>query len=179
MLRVFSPIWWVTAVRGFVLLLVGLVILAWPDLTLDLLLALFAAIVLLDGGFSTYEAFGRSQRGEQWWPRLLRGLVGIGAGLVTILWPAVTATVLLYIVAFWALITGVLEIVAAVQYRRVLAHNWLLVVVGTLSVLVGLLLIANPMAGALALATLIGAYFLILGILLLILALVLRGAAVQ
>jgi len=169
MLELFSRDWWVVAVRGLVALLIGIVILVWPGLTARVLLILFGILFLVDGAFSVFDASQRYQRREQWWPRLLRGLFGITAGVVTFVWPSVTAVVLLYIVAIWAITTGTLEIVAAIQLRREITGEALLVAAGILSVLVGLLLLADPMRGALALAVLIGVYFVVLGILLVLL----------
>jgi uncharacterized membrane protein HdeD (DUF308 family) len=117
------------------------------------------------------------------WGLLLEGVVGVGAGIVTFLWPDLTALVLLYIIAAWALLTGVLELVAAVRLRKVIQNEWWLVLSGIVSVLFGLVLIAAPGAGALAVVWLIGAYAIVFGILLVGLAMRLhaigqRGGAV-
>jgi uncharacterized membrane protein HdeD (DUF308 family) len=94
---------------------------------------------------------------------------------VTIFWPSITATVLLYIVATWALVTGVLQIVAAIELREVISTEWLLGAAGAISVLVGLLLFTRPFAGAMAFVLLLGVYFVVLGLLLLAAAYYLRS----
>jgi uncharacterized membrane protein HdeD (DUF308 family) len=97
---------------------------------------------------------------------LLEGIVGIGAGFCAFLWPGITAIVLLIVIAIWAIVTGILEIAAAVQLRRILPGEWVLGLIGGLSVLIGLILIANPAAGAVAVIWVIGIYAIVFGILL-------------
>jgi uncharacterized membrane protein HdeD (DUF308 family) len=97
------------------------------------------------------------------------------AGVLTILWPGITAMVLLYLIAFWAIITGVLEIVAGIRLREVIANELLLILMGVISVLFGILIIVFPGAGVLAIAIWIGAYALVFGIILIALAFRLRS----
>ena len=106
---------------------------------------------------------------------MIEGIVGIGAGIVTFLWPGLTALALLYIIAAWALITGVLELVAAFRLRRVIRDEWWLVLGGIASVVFGVLMLAMPAAGALALVWLIATYAIVFGVLLIALALRLYG----
>jgi len=88
--------------------------------------------------------------------------VGIGAGFCAFLWPGITAIILLILIAIWAIVTGILEIAAAVQLRRILPGEWVLGLIGGLSVLIGLILIANPVA----VVWVIGIYAVVFGILL-------------
>ncbi len=156
--------------RGIVSLILGILILVWPQLSLGVFLLLFGVFALVDGVFSLFHAIGRAMNGQSWVLRLLTGLFGIGVGIVVFVWPGITAVVLVYIIAAWALATGIVEIVTAIEFRQQLTGEWLLAATGIISVLFGLLLFVNPAAGVLALAILIGIYFVILGILLLVLA---------
>ena len=176
-MMVFTRDWTSVLMRSIVALILGILIIAWPGLTIQLFLLLFGVFAFVEGFFAVFDAIGRARGGATWWPRLLRGVLGIGVGIVVFAWPGVTALILVYIIAAWAFATGIVEIVSAIEYRREISGEWMLAIIGILSVLFGLLLFANPLAGALALATLIGVYFLILGILLAILAFQLRSRA--
>ncbi len=155
--------------RGAVSLILGILILVWPGLTLQVFLLLFGVFAFVDGIFSLFNAIGRASSGQSWVLRFLAGLLGIFVGIAVFVWPGITAVVLLYIIAAWALATGILEIVTAIEFHRELTGEWLLAAVGIISVLFGFLLFFNPVAGALALAIVIGIYFVIIGILLLVL----------
>lgn len=167
--------WWTFAVRGVVAVVFGLLAFFWPLATVEALVLLFGAVVLVDGLFAIAAAVGAARWGLPWWPPALEGLLGIGAGIASFVWPGMTALVLLYIIAFWAIATGVFEIVAAIHLRTELTGEWLLAVSGAASVLFGLLLVFFPGAGALAVIWIIGAYALIFGVLLLGLAFRLRS----
>ena len=106
---------------------------------------------------------------------LLEGAIGIAVGIMAFIWPGITALVLLYLIAAWAIVTGVLEIIASIQIRKEIQNEWLLAIAGITSVLFGVLLLVWPLAGALAILWIIGAYAIIFGILLLILAFRLRS----
>jgi len=98
---------------------------------------------------------------------LVEGVVSVLAGLAAFVWPGLTALVLLYIIAFWAIVTGVLEIVAAIRVRRAISNELGLVIGGVLSVVFGVVLLIAPGAGALAVIFLIGAYAVVFGLALL------------
>jgi uncharacterized membrane protein HdeD (DUF308 family) len=166
--------WWAVALRGVAAVLFGVAALIWPGLTLGILVLLFGAYVLVDGIFALILAIQRATHHTRWWPLLLEGLAGIVVGLLTFFWPGITALVLLVLIASWAIVTGFLELIAAMELRREIANEWLLGLSGLASVLFGVLLILMPGAGALALVWLIGVYALVFGILLLGLAYRLR-----
>jgi uncharacterized membrane protein HdeD (DUF308 family) len=114
-----------------------------------------------------------------WWILALRGVVavllGVGAGIIAFVWPDITALALLWLIAFWAILTGILEIVAAIRLRRVLNNEWLLAVAGVLSIIFGLILVIWPGSGAVGLVWLIGIYAIVFGVALVALALRLRS----
>jgi uncharacterized membrane protein HdeD (DUF308 family) len=171
--------WGAIAVRGIAAILFGLLTFAVPALTLAALVLLFGAYALVDGIFNVVAAVRRRAGDPPWWALLVEGIVGIAAGLVTLLLPGLTALTLLYVIAAWAVLTGVLEIIAAVRLRRQLTGEWRLLLSGVLSVVFGGLVIAAPAAGALAITLWIGAYAIVFGALLLALAFRLRRAHAQ
>jgi uncharacterized membrane protein HdeD (DUF308 family) len=166
--------WWAVALRGVVAIIVGIVAFVMPVVTLTALILLFAAYALVDGIFNVVAALS-GHGGARWWTLLLAGLVGIGAGLVTFFMPGLTAITLVYVIAAWAIVIGVLEIVAAVRLRAQITNEWWLGLSGVLSIAFGLLMMVAPGAGALAMVLWIGAYALIYGAALVRLGVKLRG----
>lgn len=155
--------WWAVAVRGIAAVAFGLLSLLLPELTLAVLIALFGVYAIVEGVFNVVAAAGRRRSDRPWWTLLLEGLVSIGAGVVTFLLPAVTALVLAYIIASWAVLIGVFEIAAAMRLRERITGEWWLGLAGALSILFGVILMAAPGEGAPALVLFIGAYALVFG----------------
>jgi uncharacterized membrane protein HdeD (DUF308 family) len=133
---------------------------------------LFGAYALVDGVFNVIAFF---RVASHQWALLIEGVVGIVAGVITFAMPAITAIALLYLIAFWAILTGIFEIVAGIRLRKAIANEWLLLMMGVLSLLFGFLILFAPGAGALAIMLWIGAYALVFGVFLLALAFRLRG----
>jgi uncharacterized membrane protein HdeD (DUF308 family) len=102
-------------------------------------------------------------------------MAGIVASAVAILWPGITAFALVIVIAAWALLTGAFEIAAAIRLRKVIAGEWLLALSGVASIIFGFLMIAFPLAGALAIAYMVGIYALVFGVLLMALGFRLRS----
>ena len=169
--------WWIMGIRGLLAVLFGLAAIVLPGLTLLVLVLLFGAYALVDGVIAVIVSLQERQIFAQWWVLLIEGLVGIAAGVLTFFWPAITALVLLYVIAFWAIVTGIFEIVAAFWGRLHFAYEWTLALAGILSVVLGVLLIIRPGAGLLSLVWLIGVYALAFGVLLIIRAFQFRTAA--
>jgi uncharacterized membrane protein HdeD (DUF308 family) len=168
-----ARIWWVLALRGALAILFGVLVILWPALAWVVVVASFAAFALIDGAFAIVAAFAGGQ--GRWWALLLEGVLGISAGVLTILWPGITQLVLLFFIAYWAIATGVFEIVAAIRLRKEIEGEWVLALSGVLSVLFGLALVILPGAGALAVAWLIAGYALAFGALMLAVAFRLRS----
>lgn len=167
--------WWVLLLRGLVAIAFG--VLAWiqPGITIAALVLLFGAYTLVDGVLGAWTAIAGRKEHEHWWVLLLWGVVGIAVGVMTFVAPGVTAFALLFYIAIWAVATGVLQLVAAVRLRKEIAGEWLLALGGLASVVFGVLLMAQPGAGALALVWLIATYAVVFGIVLVLLAFKLRG----
>src|SRR4051794_11799863 len=125
--------WWVVALRGLAAIIFGVLAFIWPGITLAVLILFYGAYAIVDGLLAVFFA-GRSG-GQHVWALLLEGIVGIAAGLIAFFWPALTALALVYVIAVWAILTGVLEILAAVRMRQVIRNEWALIFSGALSVL--------------------------------------------
>lgn len=166
--------WWAVALRGLIAVLFGVVAIVWPGITLGALVLLFGAFALVDGVFTVIAAIRRVGEYARWWMLLIEGLVGIGAGIIAIVWPGLTTLALLYIIAFWAILTGAFEIIAAIRLRKEIEGELLLGLGGLLSIIFGIVLIAFPISGALAVVWLIGIYAIIFGVFLIGLGLRLR-----
>lgn len=175
MINAFARNWWVLALRGLLAVLFGLATFVWPGITLFVLVLLFGAYAFVDGIFALVAAFSDRVGKQRWWVLLLEGLAGIAAGILTFIWPGMTAFVLLYLIAAWAIVTGVLEVMAAIRLRREIEGEWLLALGGIASIVFGVLMAIWPGAGALAVVWLIGSYALVFGLLLIFLAFRLRS----
>jgi uncharacterized membrane protein HdeD (DUF308 family) len=166
----FARNWWLLLARGIVAILFGVMVWLLPGISLAFLVLLFGAFALVDGILGAWMAIAGRKEYEDWWDLLLWGLVGIGMGILTFVAPGVTALALVFFIAGWAIATGVLEIVVAIRLRREIEGEWLLILGGLVSVLLGILLMLRPGVGALALVWLIGMYAIIFGLVLVILA---------
>ncbi len=167
MIQLLAKNWWAVELRGALTIVFGLLALFMPAITLRALVLLFGIYAFAEGIVLLAMSFNRHN--VHWWITLLQGLVGIGAGIVTFIWPGITAVVLLTIIAVWALITGILEIVGAIRLRKEIRGEWLMILSGVLSLVFAYILLSNPGAGALALVSVIGIYAVIFGILLMLL----------
>ncbi len=177
MLATLARNWWAIFLRGVFAILFGLMAFAWPGLTLEVLVLVYGAYAFVDGVFAVVGSFApRGGRGFPW-AVLLVGAVSVVAGLVVLAFPGLAAAALLYFIAAWAIVRGIFEIVAAVQLRKELPNEWLLVLAGVASVVFGALVVLWPAAGALAILWLIGSYAIVIGLLAIALALRLRARA--
>ena len=163
-LDAFARNWWVLLMRGILAVLFAIMTFTVPGLTLVTLVLLYGVYALADGLTALFV--GGSSRS---WSLVLAGVVGVLVGISTFILPGITAVALLYLIAAGAIVRGVFEIVTAIELRKEIRHEWLLVVAGLFSILFGLALVANPVAGALAVVWIIGAYAFIFGLMMIVL----------
>jgi uncharacterized membrane protein HdeD (DUF308 family) len=175
MLNLMTQNWWAIALRGLVAMLFGIATFMWPGITLWVLAPLFGAYALINGIFAVIEAFRRDVSRERWWGLLFEGVVGILVGVVTLTWPGLTAMGLLFLIAFWAIVTGVFEIITAIRLRHEIRGEWMLALIAILSMAFGFLLLAFPATGALSVILIIGAFAFATGALMIALAFKLRS----
>ena len=163
-MMMFTGKWWALVLRGIAAIIFGLFAFFMPGITVGALIILFAAYALVDGVFSIAAAINRTDTSGHWGGMLLRGIFGILASIAAMALPGMTALILLYLIAAWAIVTGIVEISAAIQLRKVIRSEWLLVIAGILSILFGVLLAAYPGLGGLAVVWLIGTYAVAFGV---------------
>ncbi len=177
--------WWALVLRGLIAVLLGLAAFFWPGgigpQALAVLVPVFGTFTLIHGLFAIGIAFmerGQYDRWwvlEHWWLLLLEGVVGIAAGIITFAWSSISIGALLYVIATWAIVNGLLELAAAVWLRNVFRDEALLMVGGMLSLIFGLVFVFRPDAPPLAVLWLFGAFAVSFGVLLTMFALRLRG----
>jgi uncharacterized membrane protein HdeD (DUF308 family) len=158
--------WWVVGLRGLLAVVFGIVALVFPGITLTALVYLFGAYALVDGVFALGTAIGGTEGHRVWF--VLEGIAGIAAGILAFAFPQITGTALVYLIAAWAIFTGVFEIAAG--FSLPLAKDWLLALAGLSSIVFGVIALLNPGAGAVAIVWLIGLYALVFGGVMLVLA---------
>lgn len=167
MLEYLSRNWWVYLVRGLLALAFGLLALLLPNVALGALILLFGIFAIMDG-VAALSGLLAGVRVGPWWAQLLSGLLSLTAGVISLVWPNVTATVLLVIIASWAIVNGVLTTVLAVRFRQVIHNEWLLGISGVLSVVLGVVLLITPGAGILSLIWLLGLFTFMWGVALIV-----------
>ena len=169
MIEFVSRNWWIWLVRGIAAILFGIATFLVPEIVLQTLILLFAAYAIVDGVLSIVNAFQNRQQ-PRWWAGLIEGIISLLAGLGAILFPGMTALILLYFIAFWAILTGIMEIIAAIQLRKEIQGEFWLGLGGLMSVIFGIVLILFPGAGILSVLWLVGAYAILFGIMMILLA---------
>lgn len=170
--QAFARHWWVLLIRGILAVLFGIMAFALPGLTLVTLVLLYGVYVLADGLTALWGG-GRSRT----WSLVLVGILGVIVGIYTFIYPGITTIALLYLIAAWAIVRGIFEIITAIQLRKEIRNEWVLIIGGVISILFGVVLVANPAAGALAMVWVIGAYALVFGVLMIALAFRVRGVS--
>jgi uncharacterized membrane protein HdeD (DUF308 family) len=168
MSEVLAQRWWAVGLRGILAIIFGLICLLTPGIAVGAFVIVFAAYMFVDGVFAIISGIRAARSGESWGLLILEGVVDLAAGVVAILWPAITLVALVWIVAIWAIVSGALMLAAAfslnLDYGR-----WWLALGGIASIIFGILLIIEPLIGAVVLTLWIGAYAVVFGVLLLVL----------
>jgi len=171
--------WWLFLVRGLLALAIGVIAIFDPGATLAALILLLGAFFIVDGVFAVIKAFGVMRSDRSWWLLLLSGIFSIVAGFIVFAWPGLSALTLGYLVGFWAIVTGIFEVMVAISLRRVIRGEWLYVLFGVISIVFGLYVAVVPGLGLAYLTLLIGLYGFIAGFSLIGAALRLRSAAAR
>jgi uncharacterized membrane protein HdeD (DUF308 family) len=172
--EVFTRNWWLLLLRGLAAVLFGVLAFVWPSITLLALIFLFGAYALATGILSLILAYKAPRGYPRFGALILGGILSIIAGLIAFFMPGMTAVGLLILIAAWAIVTGIIEIMAAIRLRKIITREWLLVLAGLVSIFFGVVLLLRPAAGVLVLVWWIGAYALVFGILLMVLAFKMR-----
>ncbi len=163
-MREWTGNWWALGLRSGAAIVLGIIALTWPGATLRAMVTLFGIFVIVDGVLAIVASVRGLKADERWLPMLFKGLVGLVAGGIAILWPGIGALAVVYLVAGWALATGILEIVAGVKLRKVMDHEWMPILAGVLSILLAVMVAAYPGTGMVLLVWWLGAYAIAYGV---------------
>lgn len=169
--------WWLVLLRGIAAIVFGALAMVAPGSALLVLLVLFGAYAFCDGVIALSVAFAGNDEGTPTWWLVVIGALGMFAGIVTFGWPDLTGAVLMFTIGGWALLAGVVQIMGAIELRKEIRNEWLLLASGAASVIFGLLVISFPSSAAVTLIWTIAAFALIFGGMWTVLALRLRGLA--
>jgi uncharacterized membrane protein HdeD (DUF308 family) len=173
MLETMTRNWWIPLLRGVMAIIFGILAILFPGEALTALVWIFGIYALIDGIVTLYQAM--TQPSDNRWWQLFEGIAAIIAGIVAFVWTGLTALTIVFLIGIWAIVTGVMQIMAAWRLRQEIDNEIWLGLAGVLSVIMGALFILNPFAGALATTWLIGIYSIAFGVLFIMLAFRLRG----
>ena len=163
MVHALAKNWWMLLLRGIAAIIFGVLAFAWPGMTLLTLIVFYGAFALIDGVLAIVAAITGGAPAPRWW-LAVAGLLGVATGLLMFMMPGLTAFVLLYFIAGWAIATGVFQIIGAIKLRKEIDNEWFLILGGIVSVLFGVGVMMAPGAGALALIWVIGTYAIFTGV---------------
>ncbi|WP_127127732.1 HdeD family acid-resistance protein [Pseudoflavitalea rhizosphaerae] len=172
--RFFSEYWWLFLLRGIFGVVLGLMALFMPGVTFTTLIIFLGAYLLIDGIFSIVAAINARKTLDAWVWYLVSGIFGVLVGIITFYNPFATALALLYLISFWVIVAGIIEIVIAIRLRKEIKGEGWYILGGLLTVIFGILILVNPIAGALTLTMIFGIYALIFGIMLIYLGIKLK-----
>jgi uncharacterized membrane protein HdeD (DUF308 family) len=157
--------WWLLLLRGIAAIVFGVLAFAWPGITIVSLVIVYGAYALVDGLFAIYAAIAGGNTAPRWWLAIV-GVAGVLAGIISFVNPVLVGLWLLMLIAAWAIVSGIFEIIGAIRLRKEIDNEWWLILHGVISVLFGLLLFASPASGAVGLIWVIGAYAIVAGVIL-------------
>jgi uncharacterized membrane protein HdeD (DUF308 family) len=177
MLTALARNWWALLIRGIAAVIFGILAFVWPGATGLALVILFGAYAFVDGVFALIAAIRAGETHQRWIAFAIEGIIGLIIAAIVFIHPVIAAIALYITIAIWAVLTGIFEIVEAVQLRKLIPNEWLLILGGICSIVFGILLVAFPMAGVLTVIFLIGAYAVIFGIIMIAFSLRLRKHA--
>lgn len=166
-------LWWDMLLLSVLAFIFGLLVFFMPGLSIAVFVVLFGIYAFAVGVLLLLQTV--TVKDGKWWVRLLGSIVAFAAGAAVFIWPGITALSLLYVISFYLIFIGVLQVISAIELRRVFAGEWLYFISGILSIIVGVLLIMKPQTGAIALAQTIGIFAIAYGVLIGLLAFRLRG----
>jgi len=175
--ELFRHNWWVLALRGLAAVLFGILAFIWPGITIFTLVLLFGAYALVNGILALVISFKGPRLIRRFGSLIFGGLISVAAGIIAFIWPGMTAFSLVIVIAAWAIVNGIAEIVVAIRLRKEISGEWLLIVAGVASILFGVCLFLNPLIGALVLVWWIGGFTFAFGILLIVLGFRMRRVA--
>jgi uncharacterized membrane protein HdeD (DUF308 family) len=165
LLAALADSWWLLLLRGIAAIAFGILAFVWPGITLLTLILFWGAYAIVDGVFSLWSAISGKggEKTSRWWLAVV-GVCGVAAGILAFVRPGITALVFLLFIAAWAVVTGVLQVWGAIKLRKEIEGEWLLILSGLLSIAFGLVLLAWPGPGVLAVVWLIGSFAILEGI---------------
>lgn len=166
--EILAESWWLVGLRGILGIIFGLICLLNPTLAVQVFVILFAAYMLVDGVFAISSGIKAARNGERWGLLIVEGIVDLAAGAVAVFWPAITLVALVWVIAIWAIVSGGLMLGAAFALKHDYGRWWL-ALGGIASLVFGILLVIEPLIGAVVLTMWIGAYAIVFGVFLLVL----------
>lgn len=174
-----SKNWWIVLLRGIAALIFGLLTWFYPFITIMVMVIFFGVYALIDGVIGVIISINGRKSHQDWWLMLIWGIVSILAGILTFFVPGITWLVLITFIAAWALISGIFQIITAIRLRKTIQGEWWMIIAGILSVLVGIILLIDPVQGGIALTWVIGVYAALFGVMNIALAFRLRRFAIH
>jgi uncharacterized membrane protein HdeD (DUF308 family) len=160
--------WWIILLRGSIAILFGIAVIALPGLALLVAAAFIAAYLLIDGIIAVAVAIQERNVASRWWILLIEGIIGIIVGILAFIWPGRTLLVVIYLIAIWAILTGIAELASAFMMGRSLAQEWMLAIGGIISIILGVLFFVDPINALYTILLIVGIYAIIFGVLLII-----------